>query len=250
MTRDHMASRSCWLSVIVPTLNEARGIAATLAPLQPWRDQGVEVLVVDGGSTDHTLATAQPLADQVLVSPAGRAAQMNAGAAMASAPLLWFLHADSGVASGHLETLRAMKGMQGWGFFPVRLSGRQPLLRLVGALMTLRSRLTAIATGDQGMFLSRGLFMAVGGFPPQPLMEDIAISRALRRRGRPIVPPVRIGVDSRRWEQRGICVTIAQMWWLRWRYWRGADPVQLHQSYYGTSCGTPDGASRSSQDGG
>ncbi|WP_328700053.1 glycosyltransferase [Alcanivorax sp. S71-1-4] len=125
-----MASRSCWLSVIVPTLNEARGIAATLAPLQPWRDQGVEVLVVDGGSTDDTLATAQPLADQVLVSPAGRAAQMNAGAAMASAPLLWFLHADSGVASGHLETLRAMTGMQGWGFFPVRLSGRQPLLRL------------------------------------------------------------------------------------------------------------------------
>ncbi len=241
MTLHQVAPSSCWLSVIVPTLNEVRGIAATLAPLQAWRAQGVEVLVVDGGSADGTLAMVQPLADRVLVSPAGRATQMNAGAAIASAPLLWFLHADSGVTSRHLEMLQTMHDVQGWGFFPVRLSGRQPLLRLVGALMTLRSRLTAIATGDQGIFLSRSLFTAVGGFPPQPLMEDIAISRALRRRARPVMPPVRIGVDSRRWEQRGICVTIAQMWWLRWRYWRGADPVQLHQLYYGASRGSQDG---------
>ena len=241
MTHHQISPASCWLSVIVPALNEARGIAAMLAPLQAWRQQGVEVLVVDGGSVDDTVALAQPLADRVVVSAAGRAMQMNAGADITSAPLLWFVHADSGVSDRHVRTLQGMREALHWGFFPVQLSGRPPLLRLVGTTMTLRSRLTGIATGDQGLFVTRALFRAVGGFPAQPLMEDIAISRALRQRARPSIAPVRIEVDSRRWEQRGICRTILQMWWLRWRYWRGADPVQLHRLYYGASQGRCDG---------
>ena len=241
MTHHQTAPSNCWLSVIIPTLDEVQRLAATLAPLQAWRAQGVEVLVVDGGSADGTVAVAQPLVDRVVVSPAGRATQMNAGAAIASAPLLWFLHADSGVTHRHLLALQTVRDAAGWGFFPVRLSGRQPLLWLVGAMMSLRSRLTAIATGDQGLFIARSLFLETGGFPRQPLMEDIAISRSLRQRARPLVLPVRLGVDSRRWEQHGICRTILLMWRLRWRYWRGADPVQLHRLYYGGLRGPQDG---------
>lgn len=241
MTPPPLSAPDCWLSVIVPALNEAQGIAATLAPLQAWRGRGVEVVIVDGGSVDDTVSVAQPLADRVLVSPAGRATQMNAGAAIAAAPLLWFLHADSGVTHRHLQALQTRRDDPGWGFFPVRLSGRQPLLRLVGAMMTWRSRLTAVATGDQGLFVARALFETAGGFPPQPLMEDIALTRVLRQRARPTIPPVRLGVDSRRWQQHGVCRTILQMWWLRWRYWRGADPVQLHRRYYGVSGSAGDG---------
>jgi rSAM/selenodomain-associated transferase 2 len=220
------------LSVVVPARNEARSIERCLAPLQSWRARGVEVIVVDGGSGDDTVAHAQPLADRVCRHAPGRAAQMNAGAACASGGLLLFLHADTWLEDTAIQALQALPRGHVWGRFDVRLRSRHPVLRLVAAAMNLRSRATGIATGDQCQFVSRSLFARVGGFPAQPLMEDVEISRRLLGQVRPVCLRQRVSVSARRWRQRGIFRTIVLMWWLRWRYWRGDDPAALHRIYY------------------
>ncbi len=227
------------LSIIIPALNEAAGIAATLEPLQLLRACGHEVIVVDGGSSDGTVELAAPLCDQVLTAERGRARQMNAGARAAGGEVLLFLHADTLLPSDAdrliLEGL-ARSG-RGWGRFDVRLSGRHSLLRLTAWLMSGRSRLTGIATGDQAIFVQRDRFEAVGGFPDIPLMEDLALSRALRRRGRPLCLRQRVTTSSRRWEERGIVRTILLMWRLRLAYYLGADPHELAQHYESAKCG-------------
>jgi rSAM/selenodomain-associated transferase 2 len=228
-----------WLSLIVPALNEADGIAAVLAPLQPWRTQGtpggpVEVIVVDGGSTDATVARAQPLADQVLTAPRGRARQMNAGAAAARGEVLLFLHADTQLPDDAPACLAAALGPGGttWGRFDVHIEGRSRWLPVVGTMMNLRSRLTGIATGDQALFFRREAFDAVGGFPDQPLMEDIEICRRLRRAGRrPAALRAKVQTSGRRWDQRGAWRTIVLMWRLRWRYWRGESAESIARAY-------------------
>ncbi|MFA9460302.1 TIGR04283 family arsenosugar biosynthesis glycosyltransferase [Thiohalorhabdus methylotrophus] len=226
----------CPLSVIVPALDEAAGIAATLEPLQVWRERGAEVLVVDGGSGDGTPEAAAPGADRVLGGARGRAPQMNAGAAAAGGRVLLFLHADTRPPEdGDRALLTALEGGRHWGRFDVRLTGasRLTLLGLVGAMMNLRSRLTGIATGDQALFVTRAAFRAVGGFPEQPLMEDIALSRLLKKHcGRPACLRERALTSSRRWEDRGILRTIGLMWALRLRYWLGADPAVLAARYH------------------
>ena len=221
------------LSVIVPALNEGGTIAATLARLQPLRARGHEVLVVDGGSRDDTRERAAALADRVLQAPRGRARQMNAGAAQAGGDLLWFLHADT-LAPVDADRLLAdaVAGRRAaWGRFDVRLSGRHPLLRLVGRLMNLRSRLTGIATGDQGLFVSRELFGRVGGFPDLPLMEDVELSRRLRRELRPLCLRQRLVTSSRRWEQRGVLRTVLLMWYLRAAWALGVPARRLAARY-------------------
>lgn len=219
------------ISIILPTLDEAQHIAATLAPLQAMRGRGHEVIVVDGGSGDATVAQAAPLADQVLTGARGRARQMNAGAQAARGEVLWFLHADT-LAPSHADTLLLdALATHAWGRFDVRLSGRAPLLRLVEYLMNLRSRLSGIATGDQGLFVRRDAFDAVGGFPDQALMEDIALSRRLKRIGRPHCLREPLMTSSRRWEERGILRTILLMWRLRLLYALGANPARLARLY-------------------
>lgn len=223
------------VSAIVPALNEGDAVVATLRALAPVRTGGGEIIVVDGGSDDATAARARPHADRVLAAPRGRARQMNAGAAAARGEILWFVHADTVVdAAAPGELVRALAaGAREWGRFDVRLSGRRPLLRVVERLMNLRSRVTGIATGDQGVFVRRSAFAAVGGFPEQPLMEDVALSRLLRARGRPVCLPARLTTSSRRWEAQGVWRTILLMWALRWAYWRGADPAELARRYRG-----------------
>ena len=220
------------LTLVVPALDEAAGIEATLHALQPLRARGAELLVVDGGSHDGTAALAAPWADRVLESPRGRALQMNAGAAAARAPVLLFLHADTRLpdaADAHIAT--ALAGGADWGRFDVRIAGRHPMLRVVAAAMNLRSRLSGIATGDQAIFVRRELFQRVGGFPDQPLMEDIELSRRLRALGRPACLRARVVTSGRRWESRGVWRTIVLMWRLRWRYWRGESPQTLARAY-------------------
>jgi rSAM/selenodomain-associated transferase 2 len=229
-----MAS-TVWLSIVIPTLNEATTILPLLQTLQQARQQGVEVIMVDGGSCDETVSIAAPWVDQCLLSETGRAAQQNAGAQVAKAPLLWFVHADTTLEGDEWLALKPFTGMEPlWGRFDVRLAGRGWQFRMIAGLMNIRSRLTAVATGDQGIFVSHGLFQQVGRFPSQPLMEDVEICKRLRRVRRPLCLQQCIIADSRRWRSNGVWRTVWLMWCLRWRYFRGADPVLLHQEYYGS----------------
>ena len=220
------------LSIVMPALNEAAGIVATLEALQPLRARGVELVLADGGSSDATPALARPWVDAVVDASRGRALQMNAGAARAQADALVFLHADTRLPPlADVQVLQALAGGAGWGRFDVRIEGRPWMLRVVAALMNLRSRLSGIATGDQAIFVTREAFDRVGGYPLQPLMEDIEISRRLKRLGPPACLSARVCTSGRRWEQRGVWRTIVLMWRLRWRYWRGESPARLAQAY-------------------
>jgi rSAM/selenodomain-associated transferase 2 len=219
------------LSIVVPALNEAEGIEAHLAALATLRARGAEVIVADGGSTDATPRLAAALADRVLDAPRGRAAQMNAGARAAQGEAILFLHADTLLPEDADRLIGRALERAHWGRFDVRVAGRHPLLAVVGAAMNLRSRLTAIATGDQAMFMRRSAFDAVGGFPRIELMEDIALSTLLKRIGRPACVAERAVTSGRRWESRGVLRTILLMWWLRLAYFLGADPAKLARSY-------------------
>lgn len=220
------------LSIVIPTLNEAAGIEATLKALQPLRTRGVELLLADGGSTDATLERASHWVDGVATSARGRAVQMNAGAALAKADTMLFLHADTRLPPlADVQVLQALAGQACWGRFDVRIEGRPWMLRVVAALMNLRSRLSGIATGDQAIFVTFAAFVRVGGFPVQPLMEDIELSRRLKRLGPPACLRARVCTSGRRWEQRGVWRTIVLMWRLRWLYWRGESAARLAEAY-------------------
>ena len=221
------------LAIIIPVFNEAGGVDLTLAALQPMRERGARIVVVDGGSTDSTANRARSYADEVIVAARDRARQMNAGALHVAtvADVLVFLHADTRLPldADRLIAESISRGAR-WGRFDVRIDGSAALLGLVARSMNWRSRLTGICTGDQAIFVERALFEALGGFPDQPLMEDIEFTR----RARHVAWPAALAgatTSGRRWEQRGVWPTILQMWSLRWRYWRGADPAALAREY-------------------
>ncbi|MFZ9284398.1 MAG: TIGR04283 family arsenosugar biosynthesis glycosyltransferase [Burkholderiaceae bacterium] len=220
------------LSIIVPVLNEGATLAALLDALAPLRARGAELVVVDGGSTDDSWMLARPRADRLLLAARGRAAQMNAGAAAACGDVLLFLHADTALPlQADRSVLQAVQRGAAWGRFDVQIDGRHPMLRVVGAMMNARSRYSGIATGDQAIFITRDAFARVGGFPAQPLMEDIEISRRLKRIAPPCCLRERVVTSGRRWEQRGVWHTIALMWRLRASYFFGADAAELAQRY-------------------
>lgn len=223
------------LSIIMPTLNEAVGIVAALQPLQALRDRGAEIIVVDGGSADGTAELAQPWADRILDAPRGRARQMNAGAAVAQGRVLLFLHADTRLPEDADRLVTAAIGQmlagRTWGRFDIDIEGRSSWLKLIARMMNLRSRLSGIATGDQAIFVAHSAFCAVGGFPDIPLMEDIALSKVLKQLGPPVCLAARVTTSGRRWETHGVWRTILLMWWLRLRYFFGADPTRLALEY-------------------
>jgi rSAM/selenodomain-associated transferase 2 len=220
------------LSIIVPTLDEAGFIAATLDALAPLRSRGHEVIVADGGSSDTTLALCEGRADVAFVAARGRARQMNAGAARAHGEVLMFLHADTLLPAQADELVaRALAAGALWGRFDVRITGRSPMLPVIAALMNRRSCWTGIATGDQAIFLRRSLFEQIGGFADLALMEDVDLSRRLRARGAPACLHVHAVTSGRRWESRGVWRTIWLMWRLRWRYWRGVPADELAKAY-------------------
>ncbi len=220
-------------AIIVPVFDEADGVVAALAALAPFRDRGAEIVVVDGGSRDGTVELARPLSNQVMAAPRGRAVQMNTGVAATDAELLLFLHADCALPPYADDVIRdgLGDGPWQWGRFDVRIEGRNPLLRVVSAMMNWRSQLTGIATGDQAMFMTRRAFAEVGGFPNMPLMEDIAMSKRLKRISRPLCIAANVVASGRRWEARGVVRTVLLMWSLRLRYFFGTDPQKLARIY-------------------
>lgn len=229
------------ISVVVPVLNDAAALAALLGDLA---GSGLEIVVADGGSRDGSPALAARQGARLVSCKPGRGRQLDEGAKAAGGDWLWFLHADSRVSAAALAEIAGLPGQPpGWGRFDVQLDGSgrlaKMLLRAVAALMNRRSALTGICTGDQGIFVHRALLDAVAGMPRQPLMEDIELSRRLRRLARPrrLRGPLR--PSARRWLSRGAVRTILSMWALRLRYWLGASPERLAREYYGRGRATP-----------
>lgn len=221
------------ISMIVPALNEAGTIEATLRQLQDSRNRGHEVIVVDGGSSDASVQLARPLTDRVLHAPAGRASQLQAGADMAHGDLFWFLHADTRIPTHAVDAIvnALSSGSHQWGYFEVQFPERTGLLGLVAWMMNRRSRMTRIATGDQGVFVTRELFSRIAGYRPIPLMEDITLSRCLKRHSKPACIDMKLTTSSRRWRRHGILRTILLMWSLRLAYCLGVSPTTLAKYY-------------------
>lgn len=220
------------ISIVVPVLNEAERFPLLAGQLGRLAQDGAEVIVVDGGSSDGTPAAAESAGLRMICSERGRARQMNAGAAQARGEILLFLHADTELPADGLRQIRAnLRRGLAWGRFDVRISGRPAMLRIVARMINWRSRVTSIATGDQAMFMTREAYAAVGGFPDQPLMEDVEMSRRLRAHSRPACITHRATTSGRRWETHGVWRTIFLMWRLRWAYWCGRPASELAEAY-------------------
>ena len=220
------------LCIVVPVLDEASALRAQLEALAPLQAHGAQVVVVDGGSVDASLAIAAAVADIAITAPRGRARQMNAGARAGTGDVLLFLHADTALPpDAHHLIARHLALGHDWGRFDVRIDSPRMLLAVVSWMMNERSHLSGIVTGDQGIFVRRELFERVGGFAALPLMEDVALSKVLRREGRPARIRDRVTTSARRWETRGIWRTITLMWRIRSDYFFGVDPAALAVRY-------------------
>ena len=224
------------VSIIVPVLNEGWGLPALLRhleALQSKHGKQFEVIFVDGGSADDSLALLEESPFRVIRSERGRALQMNSGAAVARGEILLFLHADSRLPANVFElmALFGQRADRSWGRFDVSISGEHPMFAVIAQCMNWRSRLTGIATGDQALFVKRMVFERLGGFPEQPLMEDVALSAALRRESPPFCVRALVQTSGRRWQQFGVLKTILLMWRLRLLYSLGVPAEKLSKHY-------------------
>jgi rSAM/selenodomain-associated transferase 2 len=219
------------LSIIIPTLNEARSIAATLDAVARVRGR-VEVIVVDGGSSDGTLERMRERGARVIASERGRGAQMHAGARMAKGEAIWFLHADTippvDAAERIIEALRD-EGVVG-GNFCVRFDGTRRAARFLTWLYPQLRRL-GLCYGDSGIFVRRDAYQRVGGFKPFPIFEDLDLVRELKRVGRVVRLPAQVITSSRRFEGRSFALTFTRWSALQVLYWLGVHPRRLNRLY-------------------
>jgi rSAM/selenodomain-associated transferase 2 len=224
--------RSMKLSVIVPMLNEEHTIAPTLEAIHRGAP-AAELIVVDGGSSDASVATAEPLADRVIGASRGRAKQMNAGASVATGGALAFVHADSIVPRDFADAIGAALADSSvvGGRFDIELDEPTLICRLIGALISIRSRLSQTGTGDQAIFVRRDVFERLGGFPDIALCEDLDFARKLKRAGRVACLRSRVVTSARRWRRHGFARTILKMWTIRLLYLAGVSPARLVRMY-------------------
>jgi rSAM/selenodomain-associated transferase 2 len=220
------------ISVIIPVLNEEKSIAATLQGLERLKPD--ELIVVDGGSSDGTREVCQRFGVELYATPRGRARQMNFGAQRGAGDVLLFLHADTQLPLSAFDDIRSAledRRVVG-GRFDLQLDAARPMLKLIGFMISLRSRISKVGTGDQAIFVRREIFAELGGYPDIPLMEDVAFSRSLKRRGVVACLRSRVVTSARRWEKEGLWGTILKMWLLKSLYLAGMSPARLKR-YYG-----------------
>ncbi|MEN8169608.1 MAG: TIGR04283 family arsenosugar biosynthesis glycosyltransferase [Pseudomonadota bacterium] len=219
------------VSIVIPALNEESSLRSLLPGLAS-DNHVVEVIVADGGSSDATPAIVTEFGAKLVQANQGRARQMNAGAAAATGNILFFLHADTELPTYAFQLIEdAIANGALWGRFDLRLSSSHWLLRIVERMINWRSYLNGIATGDQGIFLRRDLFESLGGYADIPLMEDVELSKRLKRQARPCCIHQPLITSSRRWEQFGILRTIVLMWQMRLAYFLGVSPESLARRY-------------------
>ena len=220
-------------SIIIPVLNEAQLIKVRLTRLQPLRRLGHEVILVDGGSADQSVDLAQSLVDRIVNSERGRSAQMNAGAAVARHSLLVFLHLDTQLPGQFESQLKAFQTSDcDWGFSLVQFDATGCGFKLIAWFMNHRSRLTRVCTGDQVLCVKHTTFKQIGGFAAIALMEDVEISKRLRKISTPFIFSAPVLACSRKWQREGVWRTVMLMWRLRFAYFLGADPQRLSEQYY------------------
>src|SRR3990170_4603957 len=222
------------ISVILPVLNEEKTIGRTLAAVMALYPH--EIIVVDGGSGDRTRRISVEAGAKVLMTGPGRARQMNRGALEATGDVLLFLHADTQLPASAFRDIESALSDARYlgGRFDVELDSDRWLLKVVGFMISLRSRHSKVGTGDQAIFVRREILAELGGFPDMPLMEDIAFCRMLRRAGKVACLRSKVVTSARRWEADGVWRTIFKMWMLKLLYLAGVSPARLKRFYADT----------------
>ena len=222
------------ISIIVPVLNEATCLNSLLAQLEDWRNDKDEVIFVDGGSEDASRNMILASGFRVIKSELGRAKQLNQGAVAAKGDVLWFLHADSDISEINRDSFLSQAHNESfWGFFKIKISDRALIFRIIAFCMNCRARCTRVATGDQGIFVSKSLFMKVGAYPDIKLMEDIELSCSLKHRAAPTILRGPINASARRWRANGVVQTILLMWVLRMGWFLGCSDRTIRRLYDG-----------------
>ncbi len=223
---------SASVSIIVPTLNESRSIEILLQQLQFLREDGIEVIVSDGGSIDDTCKKAKKLCDLLIIGEASRSLQMNLGAKNSRKSWLWFVHADTIFLKSPRDIIRSFeKADRSWGFCQICLDGKGWYFRVIEWMMNKRSKASQIGTGDQGIFIHRKKFNELNGFAPIPLMEDIEICKRLKSIESPRILDKFLQTSARRWEKKGVLRTIFLMWALRLGFFFRISPKKLSRFY-------------------
>ncbi|MBD2183878.1 TIGR04283 family arsenosugar biosynthesis glycosyltransferase [Planktothrix sp. FACHB-1355] len=223
------------ISIIIPVLNEAQNI--TKSVLLAQNATNVEVIVVDGGSQDETVAIAKSLGVKVLSSPPGRAFQMNAGAAVASGNILLFLHADTILPEGFdsiiRQTLEPKKQIQNpiAGAFELKIDAQIRGIRLVEKMVNWRSHIFSLPYGDQAIFIKADVFRDIGGFPELPIMEDFVFIRNVNKVGKIAIAPVPVITSGRRWQKLGVLKTTSINQIIIIAYFLGISPQKLARFY-------------------
>lgn len=216
------------LTIIIPVFNEAERIRETLTGILTLSD--IEIIVVDGGSSDRTVSLAAEIGVKAVICPnLGRAAQMNYGATLAHGDILLFLHADTQLPANFQDWVREILGQSGVmaGAFELQIEGKQWGLRLIESLVNLRSRFCSLPYGDQAIFVKKQIFEEMGGFPQLPIMEDFELIRRLKRQGKIAIAPIPVITSGRRWQKLGIVKTTIINQIMIMGYFLGISPEKL-----------------------